>query len=288
MKVSFRLNCVSVPRRVSTFLSFGILFLLCANGAWAQTSTAGTVIGQVLDEQRAAVPGAAVKLVDTSTNTAQSTVTNNDGRYVLTSVNPGNYNLTFTKDGFASFQVNNQHVEIGQTLTIGATLKVGSTATTVEVTASAGAELQTMNATVGNTLTAKDLLLLPNMGRDVTSIAVLQPGTTLSGQTAGSAQDMNTYQLDGANVTDDMGGNVISYQTNYSGLGGSQGGGIPSGVIPTPIESIEEFKVSVSNQTSDFNNSSGGQIQMATKRGSNQFHGSAYMYYLRQRHRPSQ
>ncbi|MGA7237491.1 MAG: carboxypeptidase-like regulatory domain-containing protein [Bryobacteraceae bacterium] len=279
MKASLRLNCVRVSTRASKFLSFGIFLLFSATGAWAQTSTAGTVIGQVLDEQHAAIPGAAVKLVDISTNIAQNTVTNSEGRYALTSVNPGNYNVTFTKDGFASFQVNNQHVEIGQTLTIGAILKVGSTATTVEVTAAAGAELQTMNATVGNTLTAKDLLLLPNMGRDITSIAVLQPGTTLSGQTAGSAQDMNTYQLDGANVTDDMGGNVVSYQTNYSGLGGSQGGGIPSGVIPTPIESIEEFKVSVSNQTSDFNNSSGGQIQMATKRGSNQFHGSAYTYY---------
>ncbi len=51
-------------------------------------------------------------------------------------------------------------------------------------------------------------------------------------------------------------------------------------MIPTPIESIEEFKVSVSNQTSDFNNSSGAQIQMATKRGTNQFHGSAYMFYF--------
>jgi hypothetical protein len=91
---------------------------------------------------------------------------------------------------------------------------------------------------------------------------------------------MNTYQLDGANVTDDMSGSTITYETNYSGLGGSQGGGIPSGAIPTPIESIEEFKVSVSNQTSDFNNSSGGQIQMATKRGSNQFHGAAYMFYF--------
>ena len=77
-----------------------------------------------------------------------------------------------------------------------------------------------------------------------------------------------------------MAGNTTGYQTNYSGLGGSQGGGIPSGVIPTPIESIEELKVSVSNQTSDFTSSSGGQIQMVTKRGSNQFHGSVYGWYF--------
>ncbi|MEI9973672.1 MAG: hypothetical protein WDO73_17460 [Ignavibacteriota bacterium] len=164
-------------------------------------------------------------------------------------------------------------------LTLNASLKVGSTSTTVEVSATIGAELQTMNATVGNTLSNTSLMVLPNLGRDATSMAVLQPGTTPSGQAAGSPADLNTYQLDGANITDDMGGNVTTYQTNVNGIGGSQTNGSPSGVIPTPIESIEEFKVSVSNQTSDFNNSSGAQIQMTTKRGTNQFHGAAYMFY---------
>src|SRR5258708_5887739 len=102
MKSSLRLTCFGISTRISTFLCIGTLSLLCASGAWAQTSTAGTVVGQVMDEQRAAIPGAAVKLVDISTNAAQSTVTNNEGRYAFTSVNPGNYNLSFTKDGFAS------------------------------------------------------------------------------------------------------------------------------------------------------------------------------------------
>ena len=278
MKSSLPLKCLGISTRFSTFLCLGTL-LLTANVAWAQTSTAGTVLGQVLDEQHAIVPGAEVKVVETSTNSAQTTVTNSDGRYVFSQVNPGNYNISFTKPGFATYQVNGQQVDIGQSLTINATLKIGTTATTVEVTASAGAELQTLNATVGNTLSGQALLLLPNIGRDVTAMAVMQPGTTPTGQTAGSAGDLNSYQLDGANITDDMGGNVITYETNYAGLGGSQGGGIPSGAIPTPIESIEEIKVSVSNQTSDFNNSSGGQIQMATKRGTNQFHGSGYAFY---------
>ncbi|HLH19254.1 MAG TPA: carboxypeptidase-like regulatory domain-containing protein [Bryobacteraceae bacterium] len=261
------------------FLILSALAVAFAAPASPQTSNAGTVAGQVTDEQNAAIPGAEVKLTDISTNTPLTTQTNAEGRYVFPQVPPGIYNVAFTKQGFAVFQVSGQSVEIGRTLTINAVLRVGSTATTVEVSAAAGSELQTLNATVGGTLTGSSLLMLPNLGRDVTSMAVLQPATTPSGQTAGSTGDLNTYQLDGANVTDDMGGNVITYETNYSGLGGSQGGGIPSGVIPTPIESIEEFKVSVSNQTSDFNNSSGGQIQMVTKRGSNQFHGAAYMFY---------
>jgi hypothetical protein len=267
--------------RVFAGLSVPVLFFaLGAASVWAQTSTVGTVSGQVTDEQNAAVPGTEVKLIEPATNATQSTVTNDTGRYTFSSVNPGSYNLTFSKDGFSTYQVNTQKVDIGMVLTINAKLKIGATSTTVEVTASSGAELQTMNATVGNILSGDALLKLPNMGRDVTSMSVLQPGVTPSGYVAGSYQDANTYMLDGGNITDDMGGNVVSYQTNYSGLGGSQGSSIPSGVVPTPIESIEEFKVSVSNQTSDFASSSGAQIQMATKRGSNQFHGSVYWWYF--------
>jgi len=246
----------------------------------AQSSIAGTVTGQVTDASGAAVPGAAIKLTDIATGAAFASISNDAGRYDFPTVPPGKYDITFTKEGFTTYDIKSQNVQVGVVLTLNASLKVGSTSTTVEVSASVGAELQTMNATVGNTLSQQSILVLPNLGRDVTSMAVLQPGATLSGQYAGSPADLNTYQLDGANVTDDMGGNVNTYQTNMNGIGGSQTNGSPSGVIPTPIESIEEFKVSVSNQTSDFNNSSGAQIQMTTKRGTSQFHGAAYMFYF--------
>jgi hypothetical protein len=76
-----------------------------------------------------------------------------------------------------------------------------------------------------------------------------------------------------------MDGNNIVY-TNASGNMAGGAGGTPSGVMPTPIESIEEFKVGTNNQTADFNGAAGGQVQMVTKRGSNQFHGSGYEYYF--------
>jgi hypothetical protein len=268
------------PRLFGLLTIFALVLGLAVVPAKAQTSTAGTVAGQVTDESGAAVPGAVIKLTDLATNEVVTTVSNEAGRYTFPIVPPGKYDVTFTKEGFTTYDIKGQGVDVGMALTLNASLKIGSTSTTVEVSASIGAELQTMNATVGNTLSGRSLLVLPNLGRDVTSMAVLQPATTPGGQTAGSPRDLNTYQLDGANVSDDMGGDVITYQTNYSGLGGSQGSSIPSGVIPTPIESIEEFKVSVSNQTSDFNNSSGGQIQMTTKRGTNQFHGAGYMFYF--------
>jgi hypothetical protein len=280
MKLNQKLASFGVSYRFLVLVvCLGVVLSLSATSAWAQTSQVGTVSGVVTDESKAAVPGASVKMTEPSTNSNFSTTTNSDGRYIFSSVTPGNYNIAITKQGFNTFEVNGQSVGISAVLTINAVLKVGSTATTVEVSASAGAQLQTMNATVGATVTNDALAKLPNMSRDVTTLAIVQPGTTLGGQVAGSAADSNTYTLDGANITDDMSGNVTSYQTNFVGLGGSQTNGAPSGVIPTPVESIEEIKINVANQTSDFNNSSGGQIQMATKRGTNQIHGSGYLYY---------
>ena len=107
-----------------------------------------------------------------------------------------------------------------------------------------GAELQTTNAAVGTTINGAALESLPNFGRDVTTLSVIQPGTTLGGFTAGAYADQNSFTLDGGNNSDDMGGNVTGYVTNFTGLGGTQTNGNPSGVMPTPVESIEEIQVS--------------------------------------------
>src|SRR5215471_3808415 len=123
-------------------------------------------------------------------------------------------------------------------------------------------------------------MALPNMGRDVSTLAVLQPGTTPGGMTAGSFSDQNVFMLDGGNNSDDMAGNNTSYVTNFTGTGGTQTNGSPSGIVPTPVESIEEFKVGSFNQTADFSGSIGSQVQMVTKRGGNQYHGSAYGFYF--------
>ena len=265
------------------FASLGVVVLILmmsATSVWGQTANAGTVAGQVTDEQSAAVPGTQVKMVDPSTGATLSTVSNEAGRYVFSTVPTGKYNLSFTKDGFALYQVNEQAVTVGAVLTINARLKLGSTSTTVEVTASTGAELQTLNATVGNTLDKKALENLPNLGRDVSTLAVLQPGVTPAGYTAGSHNEQTTYILDGGNVTDDMAGNTIGYQTNFTGTGGTQTSANSSGVISVGIESVEEVRVATINQTADFNNSSGSQVQMVTKRGTNQFHGAAYLWYF--------
>jgi hypothetical protein len=254
--------------------------MLSARLAMPQATSTATVSGQVTDQQGAAIGGAVVQMREPTANTTLSTTSNEVGRYVIVNVLSGTYTMTFSKPGFATFRVNNTVVNVGTALNVNAVLDVGATTTTVEVKATAGAELQTTSAAVGTTITGKVLQALPNMGREAATRAVLQPGTTLNGSTAGAVRDQNTFQPDGGNNTDDMSGTVNGYVTNFSGLGGQQTNASPSGVMPTPIESIEEFRISSFNQTSDFNASAGSQVQMVTKRGTNDWHGAAYAYYF--------
>jgi hypothetical protein len=266
-------------QKISMGLAAACLLALTATPAFSQATSTSSIAGLVTDEQGAAIPLAQVSITDTATGLVQTTLTNDSGRYAVVNIAPDTYTIVITKAGFAVQKISAQKVDVGTALTINATLKLGSTSTTVEVAASVGAELQTTNATVGSTLTSEALSLLPNLGRDVSTLAVLQPGTAPGGQTAGAMSDQNVFMLDGGNNSDDMSGNATTYTTNFTGTGGTQTGGSPSGILPTPVESIEEFKVSTFNQTADFSGSIGAQIQMVTKRGTNTYHGSAYGYY---------
>jgi hypothetical protein len=267
-------------------LSIGLLIagmaILLSPGAplaRAQSTSTGTISGQVVDPQNAAVSGASVALRDTTTHAEQKTVTNDAGRYTFVNVAPGLYDMTVTKPGFVQAKLTGEKVAVGLVLTVNVTLQVGSMEETVVVTA-AGADLQTSNASVGTTISGKQLEMLTNLGRDANALFVLQPAVTPTGSVAGAVTDQNVYQLDGGNNSSDMDGTQNVYTQSSGFIGSGAAGGTPSGVIPTPAESIEEFRVATNNQTADFSGASGGQIQMATKRGGNQWHGSVYEYYF--------
>jgi Carboxypeptidase regulatory-like domain len=278
----------SLRRAASSFFGLVVcaafLLALGAAPALAQTASSGSVSGQVTDPQGGMVPGATVTLLDTATNTAQTAVTNESGRYNFPVVNPGVYDITVSKTGFKVAKLSQQKVSVGLVLTANVALEVGALTETVVVSSAAGTELQSSNATIGNTINLKNLELLPNLGRDATSLLGLQPGVTPRGDIAGSYMDQNTFTVDGGNNTDDMAGNTIGYIQNFTGTGGAQTSAMASGVVATPIESVEEFKVNTFGQTADFNNSSGAQVQMVTRRGSDQWHGSGYGYYYATNH----
>jgi hypothetical protein len=265
-----------------------ILLVLSPSALFSQMAGTGQIDGTVTDKSGGAIAGATVTLTDTQTNIARTATTNDSGRYIFASVAPGVYSLTISKTGFRVAKFSEQDINVGSTRTLNVTLEIGAATETVEVTAT-NAELQTMNATVGNTITGVALNSLPTTQRDVSTFVTLQPGVSPDGSVAGAIYDQNTFQLDGGNNSNDMDGSMNIYTPSAAGdtTGGlvnsyvtATGGGGPTGVMPTPVDSIEEFKVGTNNQTADFNSSSGAQVQMVTKRGGNQWHGTAYEYYL--------
>jgi hypothetical protein len=247
------------------------------------------VAGDVTDPSGAVVTGADVTITDLARNASQTTKTNSAGHYVFPSVAPGTYKLTITKPGFRRFVVSTLTVSVAKNLTQDAKLDVGTTSEVVEVQ-STGVELQTLDASVGNVLNHRALENLPSLSRDVTAVLLLQPmaapgynatptvgtgnspasgeGNETGGGVAGARSDQNKFLLDGSDVTSDMeatGGYTMGF------------GATPRAVLPTPVESIEEFRVTTNNDNS-FTGAAGGEVQMVTKRGTNAWHGSAYAF----------
>ena len=203
----FSLIVALIISAAAAMLSVGSLLPL-----WAQSANSGTVTGIVTDASGAVVNGATVTLTDTSTNTSRTNNTNDAGRYIFVDVTPGVYDLTVAKQGFSMVKTRT-NVRVGVATTANLSLQVGGgNVVVVDVTA-VGNELQTMNATVGNTITGIALNSLPTTGRDVSTFLTLQPGISPDGSVAGAAVDQSYFSLDGGNNTNDMDGSMSVYTT---------------------------------------------------------------------------
>ncbi len=235
--------------------------------AVGQATNTGTVVGEIADPSGALVPGAAITLTDPSSNAKLTATTNAAGKYAFSAVPPGTYSVTVAKSGFSTTKAEGQVVNVGTQLTLNLTLKVGTTAETVEVQV-IGTELQTLNSTVGQTISQEAISSLPSLNHDVNTFTEMQPGVSPDGSVAGTVVDQSTFLLDGGNNSNDMDGSMSVYTGSFAGdpTGVSnQSGGVaagPTGVLPTPADSVEEFKVNTANQTADFNNSSGAQVEL--------------------------
>ncbi len=237
----------------------------------------GSVVGAVTDSSGAAVPNAEVTLTDVGTKVARTTKSNGAGLYAFREVPVGTYNLKVSTSGFRTLEIARVEVTVGGTLTLNAKLEVGAISEVVEVKAQPGAELQTLDATMGATIGGKDMLNLPTIARDASSLIYLQAtaaptfngalSNIYSGQVAGAFSDQNSVQLDGGNNSSTLDGDNATYV------------GLRGGAMQMPVESVEEFRVNTNNMTADFGSSGGAQVIVSTKRGTNQFHGSGYDFF---------
>lgn len=230
---------------------------------FSQSSTSGKVVGVVTDQGEAVVPKAEVQLLNTGTNALATVTTDEAGGYVFPVVSPGTYLLTVKMKGFRTATVSNLAVDVDKTSNVAVKLEVGGDKEVVEVTAAATAELQTTDAQIGNSLSTDSILRLPTLQRNATELMNLQPGVVAGGnglqmRVSGAIDDQNTVTLDGIDITQ----NIVATGTS----------------IPTPADSVEEFRENVANPSANMMRGSGGQVTLIGRHGSNAFHGALYEY----------
>ena len=266
-----------------TVLTLALIFLSAVSNP-AQTASTSTVTGTVFDSSGATVPTAKVELLDKDTGAKTTTTTSADGHFTFPAVRPGNYSVTVTATGFRQAVIGAVKVEIGKSALLNITLEVGQMTEVVQVTAGAGVELQTLDASIGNVLDSNMLSQMPTLNRDATSLLLLQPmaipgfngaggtgeGNLAGGSVAGARADQNTFMVDGGDATSNMEGGG-GYNTGFQAT--------PRAVVPTPVESLEEFRVQTNNAGVSFTRSAGAEVQMVTKRGTNDWHGAGYWYH---------
>jgi hypothetical protein len=273
------------PSKLFVLVLAFVFCILVRITVYGQGASTAAVTGTVTDPKGASVPAAKVELLDTSTGTATTTTGGSDGGYLFAAVPPGTYKITVTAKGFRQAVFSNVKVEVGKSALVNVTMELGEVTQTVEVTAGTAVELQTLNSSVGNVLDSNMLSNMPNINRDATSLVLLQPmavpgfngavagsgeGNSNGGTIAGARMDQNTFMLDGGDATSNMEGGG-GYNTGFVAT--------PRAVVPTPVESLEEFRVQTNNAGVDFTRSLGAEVQMVTIRGTNNWHGGGYWYH---------
>ncbi|MFZ0640755.1 MAG: carboxypeptidase-like regulatory domain-containing protein [Candidatus Acidiferrales bacterium] len=251
-------------------LIFGLLVFIAGfvlpRGAQAQTSASSTVVGTVIDPSGAAVPGATVKLTNVATTVSLTATANGSGEYTFPTVTPGTYTVVVSKEGFKNGTVQNLVVDIAKSYTVNVTLQVGQVSQSVTVEAGANVQLETTTAQVSGTVTGQEMDALPTLNHQATELITIQPSVspgngafpTPDARFSGAMDDQNTYTLDGVDISDNLVGDGTW--------------------VPVNIDSVEELNVGVSTPNATFGRSSGGQIALLGRHGTNQYHGSVYWY----------
>jgi len=252
-----------------TSLVIVIVFAATGNLAGAQTATT-TLRGIVNDPTGAVLVGATVSLRNLQSDSVVTKKTDGQGEYIFSPIEPNRYQIKVSAEGFAD-QLKDAELLVDQPATINFSLSIVGSSTTLDVSASA----QTLNvtdATIGNSVGNQMIEALPMEGRNVPDLLSVQPGVlylgrvinqnndSRSGTVAGARSDQSNVTLDGLDDNDQTNGYAFT------------------GVLRSTLDSTEEFRVTTTNANADAGRSSGAQVSLVTKSGTNKYHTSLYEY----------
>lgn len=232
------------------------------------------------DSAGAVVPGTAVTLTNADTNAVRTTLTDDSGVYQFLQAAPGNYQVKAEISGFRTAMKSGFKLQVSTPATLDITLEVGAVTESVSVEAQV-TSINTVDATLGNPFNETQVRQLPLQTRNVVELLSIQPGVTPTGEVLGARRDQNNVMLDGVDANDNQNSGINS--TTSTLTNGSNANGVPgesgfNAALPVPLDSVQEFRVTVGGQGADAGRSSGGQVALVTKSGTNQYHGTLYEF----------
>ena len=244
------------------------LALLSLFAASLLSQALSSLNGTVTDPSGALVPNASVELANLDTSARRTTTTNASGLYSFPQLQPGRYSLTIKAQGFSARNFNELVLAVATPTTQNVLLEVGALTEVVSVEAAA-AQVNVQDASIGNNFGQKAILELPMEGRNIIGLLALQPGVTYYGENGNSYRsgNVNGGKADQANITLD--GVDVNDQQDRTSF---------TAAIRLPLDTVQEFRIMTTGVSADFGRSSGAQITLASRSGTNQLHGSAYWF----------
>src|SRR5687767_12683800 len=242
-----------------------LLFVFCIS-SFGQDSTSGTIKGTVSDEQGAVVPGATVEARNVETNFTRSFTTDSEGRFTLLSMPPGRYVVSVTKTGFTKLNQENIELTVGRLLSLDMTLRVSGVSG--EVTVTDTPTIDTAKTESSTTLNETAISNTPILGRKFEDLLTLTPGVSITQgpdgdeiNFAGQRGIFNNVSLDGGDYN--------------NGFFGEQAGG-QRAAIDIALDAVKEFQVIATGANAEYGRTAGGIINVITKSGTNDIHGSLF------------
>ena len=259
-------------RRAHVALFLMLIFGL-VNVAWGQTGTT-SVRGSVTDKTGAVITGASVKINNLQTGYGRATTTGELGTYEFVALPPGTYTLTVEKENFRKYEQSSLQLLVNVPTTVNIAMEIGTVSQTVEVTGQTET-LNTTDASIGAAFGESQIKQLPLEGRNIPDLLTLQAGVVYTGNRSdidkdfdtrggavnGARSDQSNVTLDGVDVNDQVNGYAFT------------------SVLPVTVDSVQEFRVTTTSYNADQGRSSGAQVSLVTKSGTNSFHGSLYEYH---------
>jgi hypothetical protein len=247
----------------------------------ARGQDVGSLQGTVTDPSGAAVSDAKITATDLSSSVSHETTTTRNGSYSFTQLSPGTYRVEIVKDGFKTFIQAKVSVLVATPTLLDARLELGSMSQQVIVESAAAPTINTQDATVGNTFNEEQVKDLPILARNVVNLLTIQPGVVFTGMSDTDQLNMGSIaSLDSREgVVDGIRGNQTNVTVDGQDSNDWQNQSAFTTALPVTLDSVQEFRVITTNANATEGLTGGAQVEMVTKSGTDNYHGSAYWYY---------